>query len=81
MTLTEKHSKMNSKVLVKPREGLSLAPHPLSGSLPALVTTAPQKKSLQGGEQGWGRAAAGGAGPAQPAGQSKEVIKAERKES
>lgn len=77
----EKHPKITLKITLKSEP----AKHPSSPekgcprSIPPAGISAcsghrrTPKEVLQGGGQGWGRAAAGGAGPARPAGQSKDV--------
>lgn len=72
----EKHPEIRtSKAFLKPRERPSLLRNPLPGSLPTLgkvVTVTPQKKSLNAGRQGWGRAAGGGDGQLRLAGGSEQ---------
>lgn len=62
----EKHPEIRtSEAFLKPRERPSPLRNPRPGSLPTLgkvVTIIPQKKSLNAGRQGWGRAAGGGDG-------------------
>lgn len=72
----EKHPEIRtSEAFLKPRERPSPLTNPLPGSLPALgkvVTITPQKKSLNAGRQGWGRAAGGGDGRRRLAGGSEQ---------